>query len=207
MKFVLFILTMSSLIACKTVSPGINRANLAATTETGREKSELQKIAGTYRFTGPDSMIYDLSNETTKTAVLSVARDGVVSLDVHFPVAIRSSTRLGPGVIASMIPDSQTRTETYTVGTDSLFSGRGTEERKIDTTDTIQKSAANAQEILLESKTVMYGRPYKWFNKPEWKVYKTMTMRIKGDGTLLTFTQESKELMGTENLSLTFTRN
>ncbi len=207
MKVALISLTMTLMAACKTSNPGVGNAKLATNAASAATNPHLQKITGRYRFTGPDTQIYDLSDQTRKTAMLTIAQDGVVALDVHFAVAIRSSVRMDPGIIAAIIPDSKPRTETYVVGSEGFFGGSKTEERQIVTTGKILSSGADGHDVVIENTTVMYSRPYTWFSKLEWKIYRTDTERIEGDGQRLTYTQTSKELLGSQNLTLTFNRD
>lgn len=204
MRLALTVSIMLSMAACKTSAPAGQRADLAERASTP-SRPDLRQVAGEYNFTGPDSAIYDRdAAPAQRTALLDVGRDGIVSLEVRFPVAIRASTRMDAGIIAQINPDETTRTETYTVGVSDLFGGNGTDERKIDNTGRIE--TGDGKSIKIISQTTMHSRPYRWFNKLEWRVYKTVVQTITVQGNQMSYSQESRDRLNNEILTLNFAR-
>jgi hypothetical protein len=111
-----------------------------------------------------------------------------------------------PGIIAQINPDAVTRTETYTVGVSDLFGGSGTEERKIETTGRVE-SGTGSPSVKIINNTTMHSRPYRWFNKLEWRVYKTVVETITVQGKQMSYSQNSRDALNSETLTLNFARN
>ncbi|MEY4630358.1 MAG: hypothetical protein RIQ81_478, partial [Pseudomonadota bacterium] len=75
----------------------------------------------------------------------------------------------------------------------------------IETIDTIEANEAG-KELILVSRTTMSSRPYTWFNKKPWKIYKTRVITLQMAGDTVSFLEQSEDALGKEESALNFSR-
>lgn len=192
------------LLSCKT-SQRSSLGSSPSPIQSQPIESSAREFIGTYEFISPQSVVMSRdSNQTApKTGQLFIESDGSVTLSVNFYRKARAGSFIEPGLVAAINPTGQIRTENFTVGTDQLLGGSGTQERKIDTFDT-QRSDSSTNTIIITSQVTMSTRPYSWFSQYPWKVYKTVNTSMRLFGDTITYSEETFDGISTEIMNLNF---
>jgi len=201
------------LAACKTVNSKAALAQ-AGKAETGG-KPNLQDMMGEYEFVGGQYIVKDnydrpysrseIKSDPSRSGTFTFKADGAYTLAVNFEAGASRGGTFGPGVLVSINPVSKPKIEQYTYSNQGWVGESVSMENKIETVDAFEPGDPDPGVTLSETKT-MSSRQYKWFNKDEWKKFKSIKNKIYITQEALSFTSYSEDEMWKETIELNFKR-